>query len=261
LRKELDSYAGRRVTLSCNNGSTNHQNDIYVDYFDYWVGETGFRYGDISAKWIYEKAHNAERFGKMQVFSPSNDRLEQIPSRAMYVDVTRKTIATSYACGTVTLIPWDVWRSQTDRFFGTAGEFGDLYRIVRDHPDWFDDHEEVFAVGPEIEPQYAEGLTRAPVKFQSRFDRLLVAVRAVPGDRSRPIVLHFVDWADNSPDNFDVRLRNDLFGWPADAPIEATMVLPGHSQRTIIGRSRDGWTHFRIPQLGPSCLLVVMPPK
>src|SRR5262249_13041465 len=123
LRREIDAYAGRHVPLSCNNGSPNHQDDYNVDYFDYWVGETGLHYGDISAKWIYEKTHNAEHLGRMQVFSPSNDSPQYISTRAMYVDLTRKTIASSYACGTVTLVPWDVWRSQTDRFFGTVGEF------------------------------------------------------------------------------------------------------------------------------------------
>jgi hypothetical protein len=259
LRKELDAYAGHHVTLSCNNGSPNHQDDFNIDYFDYWVGETGFRYGDISAKWIYEKAHNAERLGKMQTFSPSNDRLAQIPTRAMYVDLTRKTIASSYACGTMTLVPWDVWRSQTDRFFGTAGEFGDLYDVVRDHPDWFDDHEEVFAVGPAVEARFAKGLTDVPLKVRGGSNKLLVTVRAVPGDRTRPIVVHLVDWSDNSPDAFDVSLNNELFGWPAESSMEAKLVLPGHAEKVVAGRAGNGWTRFRIPQLVPSCLLVVAP--
>lgn len=261
LRKDVDAYAGRRVPFSCNNGSPNHQTDFNIAYFDYWVGEMGLHYGGISAKWIYDKTHNAEKLGKMQVFSPSNDSPEYIPTRAMYVDLTRKTIASSYACGTVTLVPWDVWRSRTHRFFGSAGEFGDLYRVVSEHPTWFDNHEEVYAAGPEIDSKHAEGLATPPVELVGSSGDVLVTVRAVPGQPQKPVVVHLVEWSDNPPSTWGIKLGNKMFGWPNDRPIELTLVVGGQPDSRVTGRLSKDWTEFNLPQLGPWCVLAVEPPE
>ena len=59
----------------------------------------------------------------------------------------RRAIAMLYALGAPPIIPWDVYmpdtvdasgkRTPQPRYFGTPGEYGDLYRFVRDNPGLF----------------------------------------------------------------------------------------------------------------------------
>lgn len=221
LRPALDSYAGRRVPLSCNNGSNQRQIDFpYVEHFDFWVGETGLQYGDPTAKGIFGKSINAQRLGMVQVYSPPNDGLDRIPTRDAYVDLTRKIIATGYACGSPVVVPWDVWRRgpDTPRFFGTRAEFGDLYDLVHGHRGLFKDYELAFAAGPGITAWRVDGLETTPVDVTGN---AFVAVRALPGTPDGPVVIHVVDWRE-TPGPVRVTLTGRLAGH------RLTVVHPSH---------------------------------
>ena len=115
FRREIDAHAKRHVPLAGNNWSAQHQAGTpFVEHLDFWVGETSVQYGNPTAQRIYEKTKGAEALGKLQVFSPMNDGPDRIPTREAYVALARRIIATSYACGTSTLVPWDVWRRGPD---------------------------------------------------------------------------------------------------------------------------------------------------
>jgi hypothetical protein len=259
IRRTIDDYAGRRVPFSCNNGSPQWQGFPYRDHFDYWLGETSVRYGEPTARRIYTKVHQADTIGKAQYFSPLNDDTEHVPDRKTYVAITRRIIATSYACGSATIVPWDVWRRGTERFFGTVEEFGDIYEMVDQSSELFDDHEEVFAVGPDIEPQFAEGLKEPVVQLAGPSEDVLATVRAVPRDKEASIVLHLVDWSLN-PEPFRLFIRNDLCGGSPDRVLDAELLLPGDKPISLAGSlSDDGRTGFHVPRLSPYGLVVIGP--
>lgn len=257
VRKQIDAYAGRRVPFSCNNGSPQWQDYPYCEHFDYWLAETSVRYGRPTARRIYEKVRQAAGLGKAQYFSPLNDDLEYVPDRPTYVAVTRRVIATSYACGSATIVPWDVWRRAADRFFGTVEEFGDLYQTVARFPELFDDHEEVFAAGPDLPPQSAEGLEEPVVTLAGRSQEVLVTVRAVPGKRNAPVVIHLVDWSEK-PKPFEILIRNRLCGGSADQPLQVKLLQPAGEPSPLAGELRNnGFTRFDVPRLCPYGLLVI----
>ncbi len=259
IRRRIDEYAGRRVPFSCNNGSPQWQGFPYRDHFDYWIGETSVRYGNPTARRIYSKVREAASLGKAQYFSPLNDDSEHVPDRKTYVAITRRIIASSYACGSATIVPWDVWRLGTERFFGTVEEFGDIYRMVHRFPELFDDHEEVFAVGPDIEPQFAHGLKELVVCLAGASDKVLVTVRAVPKKANAAIVVHLVDWSEN-PEPFELFINNGLCGGSPNGTLEAELVLPGDKPDLLAGTIQDdGHTRFEVPRLSPYCLLVIGP--
>ena len=257
IRAAIDEHAGRHVPFTCNNGSPQWQDFPYLEHFDYWIGETSVRYGNPTAKRIYEKVAQARALGRAQYFSPLNDSLEYVPDRKTYVATMRRVIAASYACGSATIVPWDVWRLGTDRFFGTYQEFGDLYRTVSEHPRLFDDHEEVFAVGKDIQPRLAEGLTTPPVRIVPAAKNVLVTVRAVPGKKTAPIVIHLVDWADH-PEPFDLLIHNESCGGSADQLLDLEL-MPSGKKPTPLKATLDGTghTHIALPSLTPWALIVV----
>jgi len=262
VRDEIDGHAKRHVPFSCNNWSIQDQTTFpFREHFDYWVGETSVRYGNPTAKRIYEKVKNAEALGKVQVFSPPNDGPDKIPTRKQYVALTRRLIATSYACGSATLVPWDVWRRgpKTPRFFGTAEEFGDLFDLIAAHPELYNDHEEVFAVGPDIAPRRAAGLTTSPVTIATDAGTVFAAVRAVPKAPTAPIVVHLVDWADQ-PSALRIDLDNEAFGGTNDKAMSVRLLLPGRPPRDVTGTlGANRTTRFDIPALRPYGVLAVLP--
>lgn len=262
IRSEIDAYAGRHVPFSCNNWSTNEQDAFpFREHFDFWVGETSLKFGPPTAKRIYEKVRNAEKLGKVQVFSPPNDGPDIIPTREAYVSITRKLIAMSYACGSATLVPWDVWRrgEGTPRFFGTIDEFGGLFNGIADNRALLDDHEEVFASGAGIEIAEGAQSNAPPVRLDGDSQSVFMSVRAVPQSGTAPIIVHFVEWAD-TPSSFSVLLANAEFGWPANEPIRSTLCVPGAAPNPATGTlAEPGTTVISIPALSPYGLLIVPP--
>jgi len=260
IHTQTDDYAGRRVPFSCNNWSVQKQDEFpFKQHFDFWVGETSVQYGLPTARRIYEKTKSAEALSKVQVFSPPNDGLDVIPTRERYVDLTRKLSATSYACGSATLVPWDVWRRgpKTPRFFGTVQEFGDLYDLISANADNYDDHEEVFAVGAGVEPQRVRGLQVDPARIFSESDEILMAIRAVPKMKDAPVVIHLVDWSED-PESCSVSLRHRLFGQQQSKTMSIVFHAPGNSPVSVTEMNTDEeWTTFRIPRLTPYGIIVV----
>lgn len=260
IRGELNTYAGRVVPFAFNNGSTQIQTDYQVEYADFWMGETGKEYGNPTASGIYNKVKNAELLGKVQVFSPPNDSPTFIPTRAEYVALSRKIIGTSYASGSSTLVPWDVWRrNMDDRFFGTITEFGDIYEMIAENPEYYDAHEEIFASGAGVLAQRAPGLNSDPLQIIGGSGQVFSTIRVTPGNLNAPIVIHLNDWG-TVPAAFSVSLVNEMFGVDRLAAMRAALVIPGVGQ-TVVGGTLDesGNTTFNLPALNPYALLVINP--
>jgi len=252
LRKSMDDYAGRRVPLSCNNGSNQLQEDWHVRNFDFWLGETGVTYGDPTAHGIFSKTQNAERLGGLQLFSPPNDGLDRIPTRDGYMSLTRRIIATSYACGSLTLVPWDVWRRgpDTPRFFGTREEFGDLFDLIHAHPSLFANRALAYAAGPNMEPWSVEGLDYTPVKVP---EGVFAAIRVVPKDASAPLVVHLVDWRE-TPKATRVGIHRALLD-----DRRVSLLMPGSLMEHLSADGQDeSFVQFEAGTLKPSAIMVVV---
>jgi hypothetical protein len=264
LKTQINNYAGFYVPFSFNNNSTTNQTSFIVSLpeIDFWIGETSQEFGQAASggpQNIYNKIKNAEALGMFQMFTGPNDGLDFIPTRNEFLGISRNVFAASYASGSMMLIPWDKFRKDTDRFFVTEAEFSDLTDLIGDNRALFNDHEEVFAVGTGLAPQFAAGLATEPARLNGAGVDVMLTVRAVPNDPDAPIVVHMVDFKFFNPDDtITVDLHNELFGWNPDLKMYARLMLLGQAPIWVSGiLGLDGYTTFKIPQLTPYGLLVV----
>lgn len=265
-KTQIDNYAGHYVPFSVNNSSTNVQTGAPYTYpeIDFWLGETSEQFGGLitnGPKGVYQKVKGAEAVGRRQVFSPPNDQASYgtITSDAQYLQVSRQLFGAAYASGSVALVPWDVYRRDDPRYFATFAQFGDLTHLVGQNQKLFDKHEQVFAVGSGLSPQFAAGLTVEPIKLVGTSSKFLATVRAAPNGTDA--VVHLVDW-NTTTSGFLIDLQNTLFGWPTDMPVTARLLLPsvtGTIEQILTGTLNvvAGYTRFSIPALNPYALLAV----
>ena len=265
-KTQINNYADHYVPFSVNNTSTNVQTGAPYAYneIDFWLGETSEQFGSLitnGPKGVYQKVKGAEAVGRMQVFSPPNDQVSYgtITSNAQYLRVSRQLFGAAYASGSVTLVPWDVYRREDPRYFATFAEFGDLTQLVGQNQKLFEKHEQVFAVGSGLSPQFSAGLTIEPIKLVGTSSKFLATVRAALNGTDA--VVHLIDW-NATTSGFTIDLQNALFGWPTDMPITARLLLPnvaGTVEQDLTGTLNvvPGYTRFSIPALNPCALLAV----
>lgn len=121
VRTKLDSTAGRRVVLSCNNyrGDLGWPHDLY----DFGLGELPV--AEAEPDRLAARLRAAEAAGRMQGFTLVSDD----------VALNRRVIAWCYAHGGLPVAPWDVYLRSTptgsERFFGRPEDFAPLYRMAR----------------------------------------------------------------------------------------------------------------------------------
>jgi len=177
VRREIDAYAGRHVPISSNNYAGRWTFPYYL--FDYGMAELPESLAD--PKNIDQVLADARQRGKAQVFTFVSED----------VDHTRRVIATTYACGGHTIVPWDVYLRSTptgsDRYFGEPEEYADLYGFVRAIADYLNDYQPVTADD------------HAALTITAGSGQLHAWVRAVPGERDMPVVIHLVEWAEPTP--------------------------------------------------------------
>ncbi len=212
---------GTPVPFSCNIGSNFSWGEgNYNSWVDYAMPES--RIDNISARIIRDSLRSGESKGKGLLISPP--RYDAPAPGPDYVDLTRKSIASTYALGGVMMVPWDVWQNYPDsfRYYGTPAEFADLYGFIRSIPTYFDGYEEVFSLGEETEVSASFELTDAPIWFAGGSGRILGSVRAKPGQRDQPVMIHLVEWG--TPQGFDLILDPAQFF--DGAAVTATLYTP-----------------------------------
>lgn len=74
--------------------------------------------------------------------------------RPVNLQRNRTAIAILYALGAQPIVPWDVFVPDKPRYFGTAFEYGDLYRFVVDNAKYFDGYEAIALVAIVVDPKF-----------------------------------------------------------------------------------------------------------
>ena len=206
IRQEARALnGGTSLPVSCNN-SSNLSWRADFNWADWGMAETVL--SKTTAKNIRTWIRRGEDRGHAQVLLAPRFDADTPP--AGYVDDVRRSIATTYAMGGIMQVPWDVFQSGTKtRYFGEPKDFADLYGFIRAIPGYFDGYEEVFTRGGGI-PTSGFGFKDSPFWLSGNTSGVVASLRARPGNTSRPLMLHIVDW--DTPQSFKLILDpNQLF--------------------------------------------------
>jgi len=256
MRRAMNDHAGRHVPFSCNAhpGEARFFDDIF-DYGMQELNEDQARPGRLHAA-----VKQAESHGKAILFTYVSRDLRR----------TRATIALAYAMGTHIIVPWDVYLGTgVPRQFGTAEEYADLYAFARGAAEYLDGYTEAAMIRPHEGPVSSEP---SPVNVSGASADLALFVRAKPGDRDAPIVLHAVESGEESKP-FQLRLNPArLFG---QRPVTIELLSPRPYDEAVHAKaevSKDfaplvhrrrlatGFVHtVDLPALQPWGLIVVSP--
>lgn len=190
LFAEVRAHAGRPIPFSCNNTSFQIWDSI-TSLFDFGISE--LLAGTANPSHIWERSLATRKLGKVQVFGTPKTRGEEVDPVKKTI-LARKSIATAYASGSLSQVPWDLYEQTADglgRYFGKPEDYADLYAFVRAQ-DW-SHYEECFAAGADIKdprnlfktvPAAAEGGNGGVYLFINR---------PVSGTKG-PVHVHLVDW-------------------------------------------------------------------
>lgn len=208
LRKRINDYAGRYVPFSCNNTSFQDWESSYVFEFDFAISELMMQ--SANPVHLYDRAKKAVTLGKVQVFG-SPKTLGKEYSEEFLIDLKRKVIATSYAVGGLSRVPWDIFEQTKDgkgRYFGRPQDYSDLYGFVRANDKYLTGYDDAGGFGLGMnEERYGEN---KPLTIQSDEKEIYAFIRAISGSENAPVVVHLVDWSDNQ-EPFELVLKNDNF--------------------------------------------------
>ena len=257
VHAQLDSRVGHEVPISCNNaeGFLLYLHDVHdFAMFEAYPDKEG-----IPDFFYQERVLPFRRIGKPFVTTFVSDDVQH----------TRRMIAQSYAFGTHTIVPWDVFTgSSSPRVFGDPADSADLYGFVRANAVLFDGYEEgaVVGIGRDGESQ----ADFPPLRVRGGSRRVVAVVRALPGQPNAPVVVHFIDWA-SRPEPFTVILEpRRFFG---RSPLRVRLLTPAlydaaiHAQAAETGDRRElsvvkvcmagHQTQVELPALRPWGMLVV----
>lgn len=253
--REIDALAGRPLPKSCNNYRGTW--DFYHQPFDFGLAELP----DLTPGAFIASQRMAMEEGKAQVFTAVTDS----------VPLNRRGIAMACATGASMVVPWDVYMgSGVPRYFGSPEEYADLFGFIRGCAEVLDgyEHAGVYSVGGPEDHPYSGA---PPVTVLGR-GPIYASVRAVPGDRDRPVAIHLVDWSE-LPGRFELLIRPERFF--GRRPLRAELWTPApydagvHDraasakeyaslvQRRTIGIGR--MTQISIDGLSPYGILVLSP--
>lgn len=243
VRARIDAHAGRHVAFSSNNYTGSWQSPY--DLFEFGMAELPER--DANPKTLYQKFADARRRGKAQLFTLVPKALD-----GSEVGLTRRVIATSYACGGHLIVPWDVYTgSDRPRYYGTPEQYADLYKLVRDHPQCFDGLEDAAFVVPDLSDD-RHGRERVIVLSESR--DLVAVARAAPARPGSPVVIHLIDWR-SEPKPFRLTLNPRRFS--RGGVLGVQLLQPGKAAIRLAPATTGSYTQFEIPRLEPWGIVVV----
>ncbi len=237
MREWMNEYAGRHVPYSCNNGSGQSWDHHFLP-FDFGYSELMTKTAHPEHLWARMVA--ARELGKAQTVSAPKP--EEPVDPQVYRRLTRKVIATTYACGGHTSVPWDVaMPGEMGRYFGRPEEYADLYGFVRANARYLDGYEDAAAIGPGIVDERSGA--RPPVIIEDGSGGVYAFVRARPGDAEAPVVIHLVDWGRRKsekrnerwmrgePKSFALKLRTASFFEGAALSVEL-LIPPNYDKAT-----------------------------
>jgi len=267
IRREIDKYAGRHVPISTNTHAANWEAYPY-SLFDFSIAELKLPgKQDLHPAKIRARVAEARKLGKAQVFTFVSADVRH----------TRKVIATAYACGSHLIVPWDVYLKSTptgsERYFGKPEEYADLYGFVRAGAALLDGYEDAAVAGKGISDIRYKVNPPVSFRFKGGSGEVRAFVRAVPGSKDKPIVIHLVEWSDK-PEPFMLTLTSKRFfkaKWLAiellvPAAYDGALHKAAEKSKNFSSLVRkpgvrcyttDDFTDIRIPALSPWGILVI----
>lgn len=264
IRKQVDEYAGRHVPFSCNNYKAEWTR---FPYNQFEIGMAEVPEEEARPDLIYNKILHTREMGKSQLLAFVSEDQE----------LTRKMIATAYACGSHLIVPWDVYLKSTPegsiRFFGKPGQFADLYGFVRANSAYLDGFEDAAVAGNGLrDDRYLEDF---PIAIEEGGDSIYAFIRAIPEEDETPVVIHLVDWS-KAPKQFRIILTNKRYFH--GMPITARLNVPAEYREAMHrqAENRNDYSglnkvidvviipekdHFviEIPELNPWGILILEP--
>jgi hypothetical protein len=239
MRREIDSFAGRRVPFSCNNYG-GRWDGIYA-LFDYGVAELNEK--SANPPYMYARLKEAMERRKAQVFTLVSED----------VALNRRVIAAMYAFGGHLIAPWDVYLRSTpegsDRYYGNPDDYADLFGFVRGHAEYFDGYEDAFvSMAGTTDDRYGGS---PPIAVEDA--GWVIAVRAVPENPDAAVVIHLVNW--NGTEGCTLKVEeNRCF---RDRETRFALLRPGAQRSVLKGRTEGEWCRLEIPPLDPWGIVVV----
>ena len=285
ISKEIDKYAGRHVSRSCNNGG--RWNEVTLQ-FDYGFTEIVFR--DVDPLTLYSWCKTSIDHGKQLIIGKPN-RIPPHYTNAQIVSLVRRFGGVITASGGNFRVPFDVFDVYEDlstapRYFGLPSEYADMFGFIRGLSEYLDGYEDAAVLMKNYTDKRYDG--DFPVSVADPLRNIVAIVRCKPGDKEGAKVIHLVDW--NPSGSFKFRIKGDAFfpGYQlkvklftpkpynasahALAENEALAILPpdekrGPGQAAAYKRLVDSlelsvslispWSEVEIPALGPWGILVV----
>jgi len=243
VRAEIDRRVGRHVVFASNN----YRGSWEFPYNLFEIGMAELLERDATPLILYERYREARGLQKHQIFT-----LVPQATDGAEVPLTRRVIASCYALGGHLIVPWDVYTgSQKPRYYGKPEDYADLYKFVRDYPQWFDGYEEAaFAFEGFLDERYK---TEPPLLIDA--SAIMGVVRARPQEPRAPIVVHLVNWQDN-PHSFTIRINRQRFS--QEALSRASFFTPGRSpQELSLKETGEAYVTLEVPSLNPWGILVL----
>ncbi len=206
ISSEIDKYAGRHITRSCNNAA--RWNEVHLP-FEYGNTESWFR--DFNPLTIYDWCNTARGLGKyLTITKPC-----QIPpeyTNDQIVSVIRRFGALLTAGGANFQIPFDVFDTYKDgstapRYFGLPSEYADMFGFIRGIPQYLEGYEDAAVLIKNYTDRRYDG--DFPVSVPDPLRNIVAVVRSKPGDKQGAKVIHLIDW--DSKGSFSFRIKGETF--------------------------------------------------
>jgi hypothetical protein len=211
---------------------------------------------------LWKKAVTITRLNKAQVWTLRETDVGEI----------RRVLCLAYCLGQNFVAPWDVWLKGSERFYGDPRDYRQYFAFVRANAAWLDGYEYAAAIGPGIRDEWYGD--RPPVVLEGN-QAACAFVRAMPGDGSKPVVVHLFD-SGKGAQPFRLILDHARFfpgkqlacsfltpvqlGDADHALAEATKDFSKFTRRAkLVGETKDTKTLIEIPALEPWAMLVVSP--
>jgi len=265
VHSRLETAVGRKVPMSVNlawNRSVfGGDGEPITRLFDFGMAEIGKNH--VRPEFFREAACDARNRGKFVVYTSYAD---------LGVPAYRRAIAGCYANGMLMIVPWDQYAgTKAPRVFSTPETLADLYGFVRGNADYLDGYEDAAIAGHGLdETRYGD----QPQVVLESGGQVSAWVRARPGDRKAPIVVHLIDW--DEPGAFRAKLRTSAFFSGSPLAVELRTPVPYNrelhddaeaeqSYEALVAttplrvNATDAWSEVEIPELDPWGMLIVRP--